>query len=94
MVEDVEDAEHRAVPCHDKLNGASTASAYGHAWTAGNQGLIDLFTLALTHSLIALALWRLLFRADLDSDDGEVREPRRAWGKDRADAPDEGPSGA
>jgi hypothetical protein len=59
-----------------------------------NQGLIDLFTLALTHSLIALALWRMLFRADLDSDDGEAREPRRPWGKARQDTPDEGSSGA
>ena len=27
VVEDVEDPEHRRKPCHDKLNGASTASA-------------------------------------------------------------------
>ena len=41
-------------------------------------GLIDLFTLALTHGLIALALWRLLFRDDLDFDDRESRGHRRA----------------
>jgi len=36
--------------------------------------LIDLFTLALTHGLIALALWRMLFRPDLDADEaGEGR---------------------
>ena len=33
--------------------------------------MIDLFTLALTHGLIALALWRMLFREDLDLDQGE-----------------------
>jgi hypothetical protein len=42
--------------------------------------LIDLFTLALTHGLIALALWRMLFRADLDSEQGEAA--RRPWRKD------------
>jgi len=31
--------------------------------------LIDLLTLALTHGLIALALWRMLFRPDLDAEE-------------------------
>lgn len=83
MVEDVEDAQHRARTCHDKLNGASTANAYGPPQTAGKQGLIDLFTLALTHGLIALALWRMLFRPDLDADDAEARAPQRPWRKAR-----------
>ncbi|HEX9807866.1 MAG TPA: hypothetical protein VGA34_13315 [Alteraurantiacibacter sp.] len=30
--------------------------------------MIDYFTIALTHGLIAVAAWRLLFRDDLDSD--------------------------
>ena len=30
--------------------------------------MVDLFTLALTHGLMLLALWRLLFRTDLDSE--------------------------
>lgn len=30
--------------------------------------MIDYFTIALTHGLIAIAAWRLLFRDDLDSD--------------------------
>ena len=42
--------------------------------------MIDLFTLALTHDLIALALWRMLFRADLDFEQGEPA--RRTWRKD------------
>jgi hypothetical protein len=41
--------------------------------------LIDLFTLALTHSLIALALWRMLFRPDLDADGAETRAPQQSW---------------
>ena len=30
--------------------------------------MIDYFTLALTHGLLALALWRMLFRDDLDAE--------------------------
>jgi hypothetical protein len=44
--------------------------------------LIDLFTLALTHGLIAVALWRLLFRPELDSEEA----PARAAPKDQGDA--------
>lgn len=44
--------------------------------------MIDLFTLALTHGLIALALWRLLFRDDLDAEDAP-EGPRRPWVKDK-----------
>ena len=45
--------------------------------------MIDLFTLALTHGLIALALWRMLFRADLDADEGDEIAPRQPWRKPR-----------
>jgi hypothetical protein len=31
-------------------------------------GMIDNFALGLTHCLMLLAAWRLLFRADLDDD--------------------------
>jgi hypothetical protein len=41
-------------------------------------GLIDLFTLALTHGLILLTLWRLLFRPELDVED-TAAAPRRPW---------------
>ena len=41
--------------------------------------MIDIFTLALTHGLIALALWRMLFRDDLDVDGAEERPARRPW---------------
>jgi hypothetical protein len=43
--------------------------------------LIDLFTLALTHGLILLALWRLLFRDELDVE-GDPQGPRKPWLKD------------
>jgi hypothetical protein len=41
--------------------------------------MIDLFALALTHGLLALAALRLVIRADLDRDPGEAEEapPRR-----------------
>ena len=42
--------------------------------------MIDLFTLALTHGLIALALWRMLFRADLDLDEGKAPARQSAAG--------------
>ena len=32
--------------------------------------MIDYFALGLTHALMALAAWRLMTRADLDSEDG------------------------
>jgi hypothetical protein len=48
--------------------------------------LVDLFTLALTHGLMAIALWRLLWRDDLDCDPGvEVVRPRRWARKPPAD---------
>ena len=58
--------------------------------------MIDLFTLALTHGLIALALWRMLFREDLDLDldKGEARAPRRPWRKGAPSDTGEGPPGA
>jgi hypothetical protein len=42
--------------------------------------MVDLFALALTHGLLALAAWRLVLRSDLDRDPGEEQEatqPRR-----------------
>jgi hypothetical protein len=30
--------------------------------------MVDLFALALSHALLALAAWRLVLRADLDRD--------------------------
>jgi hypothetical protein len=47
--------------------------------------LIDYFTLALTHGLMALALWRLLFRDELDSEPA-AKEPRPRWRRSDPDA--------
>jgi hypothetical protein len=55
--------------------------------------LIDLFTLALTHSLIAVALWRLLFRPELDVEDAGI-PPRRPWVKVASEPAEEAPGDA
>lgn len=39
--------------------------------------MVDYFTLALTHGLLALAVWRLLQRDDLDRDPDERRRKRQ-----------------
>jgi len=52
--------------------------------------LIVYFTLALTHGLMVLALWRLLFRSELDLDATDAQRPRRPWARD-ADAGEEQP---
>ena len=54
--------------------------------------MIDLLTLALTHGLIALALWRMLFRPELDAED--AAPPRRPWRKQARDGTDEGQADA
>ena len=43
--------------------------------------MIDILTLALTHGLIAIALWRMLFRDDLDVEEGEAPTTRKPWRK-------------
>ncbi|MCZ8018768.1 hypothetical protein [Novosphingobium sp.] len=48
--------------------------------------MVDYFALALSHGLLALAGWRLLFRDDLDGDPEPAaeREPDRAGDKPAA----------
>jgi hypothetical protein len=42
--------------------------------------MIDNFALALTHGLLLLAAWRLMFRADLDDDSAPpVPEAKRGF---------------
>lgn len=41
--------------------------------------MVDIATLALTHGLMAIALWRLLWRDDLDSDPGSEPQRPRPW---------------
>lgn len=40
--------------------------------------MIDNLALAISHGLIALAVWRLLRRPDLDREDAPARPPRKA----------------
>ncbi|MFC3098049.1 hypothetical protein [Alteraurantiacibacter palmitatis] len=44
--------------------------------------MVDIFTLALTHGLMAFAAWRLIQRDELD-EEGEG-QPRSRWLKKRA----------
>jgi hypothetical protein len=54
--------------------------------------MIDSFSLALTHGLLLLVAWRLMFRVDLDEDPAPGTEPpapkTRRWtlGRGRPDA--------
>jgi hypothetical protein len=51
--------------------------------------MIDNFALALTHGLLLLVAWRLLFRADLDDDAAAppaAKGRRPTFGKGRDDA--------
>ncbi len=48
--------------------------------------MIDIFTILLSHGLILLAAWKLLFRDDLDHEDAAIIEASRPWLKDRAPA--------
>lgn len=41
--------------------------------------MVDNFALALSHGLILLALWRLLFRPDLDDDAADPVKPKRPF---------------
>ncbi len=43
--------------------------------------MVDLFAIALTHGLLALAAWRLVQRVDLDSDPGADEETPPKRGK-------------
>lgn len=51
--------------------------------------MIDIFSILLTHGLILMVGWRLLFREDLDYDDPADGKPRHAWQRDaQTAAPD------
>jgi hypothetical protein len=41
--------------------------------------VVDILSLALTHGLMAIALWRLLSRDDLGHDPGAAPAPLRPW---------------
>lgn len=59
--------------------------------------MIDSFALALSHGLLLLAAWRLLWRKDLDDDNVAPPAPgtsRPPFAKPRGRAADEGGAGA
>lgn len=49
--------------------------------------MIDNFALGLIHLLLALAVWRLLLRPDLDRDADELQPPPEPPRKPRRDRP-------
>jgi hypothetical protein len=51
--------------------------------------VIDILTLALTHGLMAIAVWRLLWRDDLGRDPEDLAAPRRPWLREASAATDE-----
>lgn len=53
--------------------------------------MIDYFAIGLTHALLALAIWRLLSRADLDSDGDAAAKPVKPWLKGRKAAQGKAP---
>jgi hypothetical protein len=81
MIEDVEHAHRAAGDGTTSLTGRQPGAGKPAARRPGSFVLIDLFTLALTHGLMALALWRLLFRADLDDDTAGQESRPRPWRK-------------
>jgi len=49
--------------------------------------MVDYFALALSHGLLALAVWRLMLRADLDSDPAPGPAPGPAPSEETPAAP-------
>ena len=48
--------------------------------------MVDILTLALTHGLMAIALWRLLWRDDLDREGDTPRRSKPWLAAGRADS--------
>ena len=48
--------------------------------------MIDSFGLAVSHGLLLLLAWRLIFRPDLDDEDAQPKRETRAFWKARKDA--------
>ncbi len=65
-------------PCQNNLNGASTRALYARGNTRPETTrVIDYFTIALTHGLLALAAVMLLSRNELDSEEPKARRSFR-----------------
>ena len=48
--------------------------------------MIDSFGLAVSHGLLLLVAWRLVFRPDLDDDEAHLAKESRPFWKARKDA--------
>lgn len=58
------------------LNATSTEGGLGQ------DAMIDNFSLALTHGLMLLVAWRLIFRDDLDREGSPEPDPEpQGWGR-------------
>ena len=82
--------EHVKNPEHTANTGTTTLTARQPSRAKGcislgrdTAELVDIATLLLTHGLMALALWRLLPRPELDVED--ARAPHRPWIKPSPD---------
>lgn len=58
-----------------------------HAARRGAFVMIDNFALALSHGLLLLTAWRLLWRPDLNDDDADSAAPARRPFRKPKDAP-------
>lgn len=47
--------------------------------------MIDNFALAVSHGLLLLAAWRLIWRGDLDDDSAQASAPPSFWPRRRSD---------
>lgn len=67
-----------------RKDSASTSLSTNGGWWKARLRMIDNFSLALTHGLMALAAWYLLRRDDLDREtspnDAEAKPRRGRWG--------------
>ena len=48
--------------------------------------MIDLFAIGLTHGLILVAMWRVIFRPELDDEGAAEDKPVKPWLKNRQPA--------
>jgi hypothetical protein len=70
VVKDVEDTRHSDLSWQKRINATSTDAIYRrwliYIWVIR---VIDNFSILLSHALLAVAIWILMNRADLDVED-------------------------
>lgn len=50
--------------------------------------MIDLFAIGLSHGLILVAMWRIIFRPELDDEGAAQDKPVKPWLKNRQPQPE------